>query len=88
MSVPRKPFCDECITPRLAFDIYGGQQADRNSDLPFGYMAKNQGYFGNVMYRLAPNVVVSLEGGQIRTTYFQIGNRLNDHYDLAIAYMF
>ena len=76
------------ITPRLAFDIYGGQQADRNSDLPFGYMAKNQGYFGNVMYRLAPNVVVSLEGGQIRTTYFQIGNRLNDHYDLAIAYMF
>jgi len=76
------------ITPRLAFDIYGGQEADRNSDLPSAYMAKNQGYFGNVMYRLAPNVIVSLEGGQIRTTYFQIGNRLNDHYDLAIAYMF
>jgi hypothetical protein len=76
------------VTSRLAFDIYGGQQDDRNSDLPSGYMAKNQGYFGNVMYRLAPNVVVSLEGGQIRTTYYQIGNRLNDHYDLAIAYMF
>jgi hypothetical protein len=76
------------ITARLAFDIYGGQQDDRNVDLPPAYMAKNQGYFGNVMYRLAPNVVVSLEGGQIRTTYFQIGNRLNDHYDLAIAYMF
>ena len=76
------------ITARLAFDLYGGQQDDRNSDLPAGFMAKNQGYFGNVMYRLAPNVVVSLEGGQIRTTYYQIGNRLNDHYDLAIAYMF
>jgi hypothetical protein len=76
------------ITPRLAFDIYGGQQADRNSDLPSAFMAKNQGYFGNVMYRLAPNVVVSLEGGQVRTAYYQIGNRLNDHYDLAIAYMF
>ncbi len=76
------------ITPRLAFDIYGGQEADRNSDLPSMYVAKNQGYFGNVMYRLAPNVIVSLEGGQIRTTYSQIGNRLNDHYDLAIAYMF
>jgi hypothetical protein len=76
------------ITARLAFDIYGGQQDDRNSFLPPGFMAKNQGYFGNVMYRLAPNVVVSLEGGQIRTTYSQIGNRLNDHYDLAIAYMF
>lgn len=76
------------ITARLAFDIYGGQQDDRNSDLPPAYMAKNQGYFGNVMYRLAPNVVVSLEGGQVRTTYYQVGNRLNDHYDLAIAYMF
>jgi hypothetical protein len=76
------------VTPRLAFDLYGGQQDDRNSDLPVGFMDKNQGYFGNVMYRLAPNVVVSLEGGQIRTTYHQIGNRLNDHYDLAIAYMF
>ena len=76
------------VTSRLAFDIYGGQQDDRNSDLLPGFMAKNQGYFGNVMYRLAPNVVVSLEGGQIRTTYYQIGKRLNDHYDLAIAYMF
>jgi len=76
------------ITSRLAFDLYGGQQDDRNSDLPSAFIAKNQGYFGNVMYRLAPNVIVSLEGGQIRTTYYQIGNRLNDHYDLAIAYMF
>jgi hypothetical protein len=76
------------ITPRLAFDVYGGQQADMNSDLLPGFIAKNQGYFGNVMYRLAPNVVVSLEGGQIRTTYYQVGNRLNDHYDLAIAYLF
>jgi hypothetical protein len=40
------------------------------------------------MYRLAPNVIVSLEGGQVRTAYYQIGNRLNDHYDLAIAYLF
>jgi hypothetical protein len=76
------------ITPRLAFDIYGGQQDDRNSDLPAAFMAKNQAYFGNVMYRLAANVIVSLEGGQVRTTYYQVGNRLNDHYDLAIAYMF
>jgi hypothetical protein len=76
------------VTRRLAFDIYGGQQDDRDADLVPGSMSKNQGYFGNVMYRLAPNVVVSLEGGQVRTTYFQLGNRLNDHYDLAIAYMF
>jgi hypothetical protein len=72
----------------LAFDVYGGQQDDRNSDLLPKFMAKNQGYFGNVMYRLAPNVVVSFEGGQIRTMYVGVGNRLNDHYDLAIGYMF
>ena len=76
------------ITERLAFDIYGGQQDDENSYLPSGFIAKNQGYFGNVMYRLAPNVIVSLEGGQVRTTYYLVGNRLNDHYDLAIGYLF
>jgi hypothetical protein len=76
------------ITPRLAWDIYGGQQDDRNSDLQSGSIGKNQGYFSNLMYRIAPNVIVSLEGGQVRTTYLGLGNRLNDHYDLAVAYLF
>lgn len=76
------------ITQRLAFDLYGGQQDDVNADLVSGFVAKNQAYFANVMYRLAPNVLVSLEGGQVRTTYFQVGNRLNDHYDLGVAYLF
>jgi hypothetical protein len=76
------------ITQRLAFDIYGGQQDDNNRDLVSGFIAKNQAYFANVMYHLAPNVVVSLEGGQVRTSYFQVGNRLNDHYDLAVVYLF
>ena len=76
------------ITARLAFDLYGGQQDDRNSDLVYGNIAKNQGYFSNLMYRIAPNVIVSLEGGQVRTTYIGRGNRLNDHYDLGVAYLF
>jgi hypothetical protein len=76
------------ITARLAFDMYGGQQDDRNSDLLYNNIGKNQGYFANLMYRLAPNVIVSLEGGQVRTTYIKTGTRLNDHYDLAIAYLF
>ena len=54
----------------------------------YGYIGKNQGYFSNLMYRIAPNVIVSLEGGQVRTTYMGLGNRLNDHYDLAVAYLF
>ncbi len=76
------------ITSRLAFNIYGGQQVNRSADLVFGNTGSNAGYFGNFMYRLAPNVILSLEGGQIRTTYYQIGNRLNDHYDVALAYLF
>ncbi|MGA2882531.1 MAG: hypothetical protein ABSG13_26555 [Bryobacteraceae bacterium] len=76
------------ITTRLAWDLYGGQQDDRNADLAYGYIGKNQGYFSNLMYRIAPNVIVSLEGGQVRTTYLGMGNRLNDHYDLAVAYLF
>jgi hypothetical protein len=76
------------ITSRLAWDVYGGQEADRTSDLMWGYINKNQGYFSNLMYRIAPNVLVSLEGGQVRTTYLGMGNRLNDHYDLGLAYLF
>ena len=76
------------VTARLAFDVYGGQQDDQNADLLPGLIGKNLAYFANAMYRLAPNVMVSLEGGQVRTTYFQVGNRLNEHYDLGIAYLF
>jgi hypothetical protein len=76
------------ITARLAWNVYGGQQDDRNRDLLTGNIAKNQGYFSNLMYRFAPNVIVSLEGGQVRTTYLGMGNRVNDHYDLAVAYLF
>jgi hypothetical protein len=76
------------VTAKLAFNLYGGQQDDQNADLLPGLISKNQAYFANAMYRLAPNVIVSLEGGQVRTTYFQVGNRLNDHYDLGIAYLF
>jgi len=76
------------ITARLAFNVYGGEQVNRNTDLVFGNSGANAGYFSNFMYRLAPNVILSLEGGQVRTAYYQIGNRLNDHYDLAIAYLF
>jgi hypothetical protein len=40
------------------------------------------------MYRLAPNVMVSLEGAQVRTDIIGTGTRINNHYDLAVAYLF
>jgi hypothetical protein len=76
------------VTQRLAFDIYGGQQDDMSKDLLPGFIGRNEAYFANVQYRLAPNVIVSFEGGQVRTAYFPAGTRLNNHYDLGVAYLF
>jgi hypothetical protein len=76
------------VTQRLAFDLYGGTQDDRNSDLLTGYIGRNLAYAANAMYRIAPNVILSFEAGQIRTTYIGPGLRLNNHYDLAVAYLF
>jgi len=76
------------VTERLAFDIYGGTQDDQNAELRLGYVGSNRAYAANVMYRLAPNVIVSAEAGQVRTFYLGPGLRLNNHYDLAVAYLF
>jgi hypothetical protein len=75
-------------TQRLSFNLYGGQQDDQNRYLTAGRIAKNQAYAANMTYLFAPNVLGSFEVGQVRTTYLGIGNRLNNHYDLAIAYLF
>jgi hypothetical protein len=40
------------------------------------------------MYKLAPNVVAALEASQTRTEYLGSLLRLNNHYDLALAYLF
>ena len=73
---------------RLSFNFFGGQQDDRNSDLIGSRIGKNQKYGANFFYRLAPNVLVSFETSQLRTTYLGIGDRVNNHYDLAFAYLF
>lgn len=75
-------------TPRLSFHIFGGQQDDRNRDLRFGGVSRNLAYAGNAMYRIAPNVILSFEAMQIRTTYIGAGTRLINRHDLALAYQF
>jgi hypothetical protein len=75
-------------TQKLSFNFYGGQQDDRDRDLVRGRIGKNQFYAANVMYLLAPNVISAFEVSQARTTYLGIGNRLNNHYDLALGYLF
>jgi len=76
------------MTPRAWFNLFGGQQDDRNRDLDVGGIGKNQAYGANLMYRWGPNVLSSFEASQVRTSYLGSGTRINPHYDLAFAYLF
>ena len=83
-------------TDRLSFHLMAGQQNDRSTDVLAGLGAggaaggigKNQAYGANFFYKLSPNVIMSFETLQTRTTYLLFGKRLNNHYDLAFAYLF
>jgi hypothetical protein len=75
-------------TPKLTFHLIAGQQSNQASEVSEALIYKNQGYAANMVYRLAPNVLFSLEGMQLRTSYMGSGTRLNNHYDLGVAYLF
>jgi hypothetical protein len=74
--------------PRLWFNLFSGQQDDRHADLAAGAIGRNLVFGANVFYRLAPNVLASFEASQIRTVYIARQTLLNNHYDLALAYLF
>jgi len=75
-------------TPRLTFNFFGGEQDNRDRDLEYSGIGWNRSYAGNLMYRLAPNVILSLELGQVRTEWLGTGNRLSNYHDLGFAYLF
>jgi hypothetical protein len=75
-------------TTRLTFNFFGGEEADRARDLLAGAVRANLVTGGNLIYRFAPNVLGSIEASQTRTTYIMLGNPINNHYDLALAYLF
>jgi len=74
--------------PRLSFHLYAGEQSNRPSEVAAYTIQRNFVYAANVMYKLAPNVVAALEAAQTRTEYLGSVLRLNNHYDLALAYLF
>ena len=76
------------VTRRIDFHLFSGQQDDRNSDLITGLIGKNLLFGGNLFFRLAPNVLLGPEVSQVRTVYVGQGTRLNNHYDLALGYLF
>jgi hypothetical protein len=76
------------ITPRLKWNAFAGAMANNGDNLLNGNLQSNIAWGGNLMYRLAPNVITSFEALQLRTKYLNNGLRLNNHYDLALAYLF
>ncbi|MGH9612017.1 MAG: hypothetical protein ACRD4P_02935 [Bryobacteraceae bacterium] len=75
-------------TERLSFNLYGGEENDRASDLRTGDIHRNLIYAGNAIYRIGPNVLLGLEASQVRTDYLWAPGRLNNHYDVALGYLF
>ena len=73
---------------RWSFHAFGGEENDRARDLAGNGIARNFVYGGNAMWKLAPNVLAAFEVSQTRATYLLSGTRLNNHYDLALAYLF
>jgi hypothetical protein len=73
---------------RWDIHLFTGQVDDENYRLTAGAIGKNLLYGGNVYFRIAPNVITSFETTQLRTMYIGQGLRINNHYDLALAYLF
>ena len=76
------------VTPRLSFHLFGGEESDRSAGFSAGNISRNLMYAGNIMYKLAPNIVAAFEAAQNRTDYVVSGSRLSNHYDLALCYLF
>jgi len=75
-------------TPRLSFHLFSGLENGRTADLADYAIGRNWLYGANFFYRLAPNVLLGAEVSQARTAYIDSSLRLNNHYDLALAYLF
>jgi hypothetical protein len=74
--------------PRVDLHLFTGQRDDWNSELNAGAIGKNLVYGANLFYRLSPNVLLGWETSQTRTVYLGQGTRINNHYDLALGYLF
>ena len=76
------------LAPRWDLHMFNGQVDDANEHLMKGAIAKTLLYGGNLYFHVAPNVITAIETTQTRTMYIGQGLRINNHYDLALAYFF
>jgi hypothetical protein len=69
-------------------DFYAGRQLNARNDLNAGDPFRTLAYAGNILYRIAPNVVVGFEGGQTRLTSLNGLPFTAERYDATVAYLF
>lgn len=75
-------------TRRWSFHFFTGEEDDRARDLAGNGISRNLVYGANTIWKLTPNVLTAFEISQARTDYLISGLRQNNHYDLALAYLF
>ncbi|MBV8811479.1 MAG: hypothetical protein JO033_22655 [Acidobacteriaceae bacterium] len=76
------------VTPRITFDIYAGRQVNNPHDLNAYEVERTLNYAGNIIYRVAPNVVLSFEASQNRLQFLASSPLLTNRYDATVAYLF
>jgi len=76
------------LAKRLTLNVFGGIQANRESNLQSDDIVQNLSYAGNLMYRISPNVIISFETLQARTRLLYEEEQVRNRYDLALAYLF
>lgn len=76
------------ITNRLTLNIFSGLENDNNSFLAASSVVHNWTYASNVMYHIGPNVVIGMEALQMRTRSLLGIRGIQNHYDLALGYLF
>jgi len=77
------------VTSRLTFNVYGGVQANNPQDLTPYAPLRTHLIASNVMYRIAPNVVLSFEGAQYHLDEYWNGFVFpTTRYDATVAYLF
>jgi len=73
---------------RADLHLFTGQQAYSSHILDDNDVARNLQFGANVFFRIAPNVLLGPEISQMRTSLRSGLIRINNHYDLALAYLF
>jgi len=76
------------VTSRLTFNVFSGIENDSSEYLRPSSLVRNWTYASNVMYHLGSNVIVSLEALQMRARTMAAEKQLQNHFDLALGYVF